>query len=422
MAKESFRFIHASDFHLERPFQDVLDLPEHLKKTLVEAPWKAAEAVFEHAIIENVDFVVLAGDILNPTTTGAQGVAFLLDHFETLRSKGIEVFWAGGVVDDVDRWPASIALPPNVKIFSNKNAENFVFRRNQSTLATVIGRSVDGNEIVRAAEYAHDPDDTFVIAVAHGKADAQSLATENVHYWALGGRHQASIVQTEEPAIRYCGSPQARCLQEEGPHGFVLVDVDSQRQVQIHSIDVDLVRYSEQDIDADDVAMGKDLRHLFAKRVARLQSEAAGRHLLIKWRINMDLENAAVVGPSALEELLSWLRREFGNGSPSSWSTDIEILPPKELPAKWKDEDTILGDFLRTAANHKKEQGRNLSLKPIIDAEVPPTNLWQSTLTPDGTAAQLVRLENSTLLGVDLLRGHQVDLLAPTRRFGGSVK
>jgi len=422
MAKESFRFIHASDFHLERPFQDLLDLPEHLKRTLVEAPWKAAEAIFEHAVLENVDFIVLAGDILNPVSTGAQGIAFLLDHFENLRSRGIQVYWAGGVVDDVDRWPAQIALPPNVHVFSNKQAESFVFRRNQSALATIVGRSVDGNEIVRAAEYVHEADDTFVVAVAHGKADAQSLASESVDYWALGGKHQASIVQTEEPAIRYSGSPQARCLKEEGAHGFVLVDVDAQRQIQIHTVEVDLVRYTEQDIDAEDMSLGRDLRQALAKRVARVQSEASGRHLLIQWRINMDLENAALVGPSALEELLAWLRREFGSGQPSCWSTDIEILPPKELPAKWKDEDTILGDFLRTATDHRKEHAKKLSLKTIIDAEAPSTNLWQTTLTPANASSQLATLDKSTLLGVDLLRGHQVDLLAPTRRYGGSTK
>jgi DNA repair protein SbcD/Mre11 len=422
MAKESFRFIHASDFHLERPFQDILDLPDQLKRTLVEAPWKAAEAVFEYAVIENVDFVVLAGDILNPATTGAQGIAFLLDHFESLRSKNIQVYWAGGPVDDPDRWPAAIPLPKNVHLFSKKQVDEFVFKRNQVALATIIGRSADGNEIVRAAEYARDPDDTFVIGVAHGKADADSLATEHISYWALGGKHQSEIVQTEEPTIRYCGSPQSRCLKEEGPHGFVLVDVDAQRHLQVHAIEVDLIRYSEQDIDTDDLSLGKDLRHILAKRVARLQSEAAGRHLLVKWRVNMDLENAALVGPSALEDLLAWLRREFGHGQPCCWSTDIEILPPKELPSKWKEEDTILGDFLRTAAVHRKEQAKNLNLKAIIDAEVPPTHLWQTTLTPTDAATQLATLERSTLLGVDLLRGHQVELLAPTRRFGGSAQ
>lgn len=422
MAKESFRFIHASDFHLERPMQDIFDLPDHLKRTLVDAPWKAAEAIFEHAIVENVDFVVLAGDLLNPLACGAQGIAFLLEQFESLQQRGIQVYWAGGVADDLERWPDAVSLPDNVHVFSKHEVQSFVFRRQQTPLATILGRSTDGNETVRAAEFAHEEDDNYIVAVAHGKADSETLSSERVDYWALGGRHQAQILQTEEPVIRYSGAPQSRCLKEEGAHGFVLVDVDAQRCVQVHSIDIDLIRYSEQDIDAEDVALGRDLKQLLAKRVARLQSDAAGRHLLVKWRVHMDLENAAVVGPSALEDLLGWLRREFGHGQPCCWSTDIEILPPKELPSKWKEEDTILGDFLRTAANYRKDRSKQLNLKPIIDAETPGSNAWQAALSATNSSSPTATLDKSTLLGVDLLRGHQVDLVAPTRRFGGSEK
>ncbi|MFN3191029.1 MAG: exonuclease SbcCD subunit D [Aureliella sp.] len=421
MAKESFRFIHASDFHLERPMQDIFDLPEHLRQSLVDAPWKAAEAVFEAAVLENVDFVVLAGDLLNLTASGAQGAAFLLEQFEMLRQRGIEVYWAGGDVDDPDRWPEAVALPNNVHVFSRNQVESFVFRRNQVPLATILGRSSDGSENVRAAEFAHEPDENYVVAVAYGAADSETLRSERVDYWALGGRHQADILQTEEPIIRYCGAPQARELKEEGAHGFVLVDVDAQRCIQVHSMDADLFRYSEQDIDADDMALGRDVRQLFSKRIARLQSEAGGRHLLVKWRLQMDLENAAMVGPSALEELLSWLRREFGHGTPACWSTDMEVLPPKELPSKWKDEDTILGDFLRISSEERKK-GKPLNLKPIVDAETPGSSLWHEMLTSSGAQSQDATLERSTLLGVDLLRGHQVDLVASTRRFGGAEK
>ncbi len=422
MAKESFRFIHASDFHLERPLQDILELPDHLKRVLVEAPWRAAEAVFEHAVVENVDFIVLAGDILNPIATGAQGVAFLLEQFEAMRSRNIQVYWAGGNADDPDRWPSAVSLPGNVHLFSKKQVEPVVFRRHQTPLVTLLGRSCDGSETVRAAEYVFEPDDNFVIAVAHGNADAETLLSERVDYWALGGSHQPEVLSGEQPVIRYCGAVQSRSLVEPGPHGFVFVDVDAQRKLQIHQVEVDQVRYSVQEIDAEDMALGRDLRQLLAKRVARVQSEGAGRHVLVKWRVHMDLENASLVGPTAIDDLLSWLRREFGHGSPSCWSTDIEILSPKQLPAKWHDEDTILGDFLRTAATHRKEQAKSLNYKAIVDAETPGTNLWQTMLTSSDNAAQLATLDRSTLLGVDLLRGHQIDLLAPTRRFGGSEK
>ena len=422
MAKESFRFIHASDFHLERPLQDILDLPDHLKRVLVDAPWRAAEAIFEHAVVENVDFVILAGDLLNPVASGAQGVAFLLEQFEKLKARNIQIYWVGGNADDTDRWPAAISLPGNVHLFTEKQVEHLVFRRHQTPLVTLLGRSCDGAETVRSAEYAVEPDDNFIIAIAYGNADAETLTSERVDYWALGGKHQPEVLSNEQPVIRYCGSPQARSLTEAGAHGFTFVDVDAQRKLQIHQIEIDQVRYSVEEIDAEDVALGRDLRQLLAKRVARVQSEGSGRHMLVKWRVHMDLENASVVGPSALDELLSWLRREFGHGSPACWSTDIEILPPKQLPAKWHDEDTILGDFLRIAATHRKEQAKQLNFKPLVDAETPASSVWQAALTSTEVGSQLATLERCTLLGVDLLRGHQVDLVAPTRRFGGSEK
>lgn len=420
MAKESFRFIHASDFHLERPLQDILDLPEHLRSSLAEAPWKAAEAVFEHAIIENVDFVLFAGDLLNPTACGAAGTAFLLEQFEALAERDIQVYWASGEADDMTRWPEAVSLPKNVRVFSDKEAETIIYRRHDVALATIIGRSSNGNEMIHAAEFANDPQDGFVIAVAHGIADSEDLASEHADYWALGGKHQSDILRTDEPAIRYCGSPQGRSMQEPGEHGFVLVDVDAQQNLQIHSIGIDIVRYSTQEIDADDVALGRDLRQLLAKRVARVQSEGAGRHVLVKWRVHLDLENASLVGPSALEDLLAWLRREFGHGSPSCWSTDIEILPPKQLPSKWKEEDTILGDFLRTAAEYRKDASKNIKIKNIVDSETPGANIWHSMLAVGGESTSTQTLDKSTLLGVDLLRGHKVDLVASTRRFGGS--
>jgi hypothetical protein len=46
--------------------------------------------------------------------------------------------------------------------------------------------------------------------------------------------------------------------------------------------------------------------------------------------------------------------------------------------------------------------------------------MWQTALATQGSTVST--LEKSTLLGVDLLRGHKVDLVASTRRFGGSEK
>ena len=420
MGKESIRFIHAADFHLERPMQDLLDLPEHIKSLLVDAPWKAVENLFEIAVVENVDFVLLAGDLLNPVSCGAVGPSFLLDQFERLNQAKIQVYWAAGTVDDPDRWPESVALPANVHLFSKKQVEPLVFRRNGVPLATILGRSNDGRESIRSVEFQVDEDDTYVIALAHGKAERDTLMSQKIDYWALGGLHNRQTLHGEAPHMRICGTPQGRSFSEHGAHGCFMIEVDGNHDAQIVAHDVDLFRYTTQTLDLEDLAMGRDIRSLMSKRISRMQSENGTKHLIVEWKIEMDLENAATVGPSALDEILSWVRREYGHGACSVWSTDISVLSPKDFPKKWQEEDTILGDFLRTATENRKTFGKDINLKPFVESETPGSPVWQSMLYQDDPVVTNATLDRSTLLGVDLLRGHKLDLLAPTKRFGGT--
>ena len=166
--------------------------------------------------------------------------------------------------------------------------------------------------------------------------------------------------------------------------------------------------------------MGRDMRELMSKRISRLQSEHGTRHLIVRWRVELDLENAAMVGPEAIDEILGWLRREYSHGACSVWSTEIEILSPKSYPAKWQEEDTILGDFLRTSQEHHKSLGQHLNLKPLLESETLGTAAWQQLLIDETPSVTSSALDRATLLGVDMLRGHKVDLIAPTRRFGGT--
>jgi DNA repair exonuclease SbcCD nuclease subunit len=420
MAKESIRFLHAGDFHLERAMQDLTDLPDHLKAALTDAPWKVAESFFEAAMVENVDFVLLSGDLLNPISSGAAGPAFLIDQFERLAQRKIDVYWAGGTVDDPDRWPDAVLLPSNVHYFSKKQVESFVFRRNGFPLATIVGRSCDGRESIRAAEFQVDTDNTYVIAMAHGQADREALMAERIDFWAIGGAHQRGVLHGEAPHMRVCGTTQGRSFEEEGPHGYWTVEVDGNHDAQITATDCDVFRYVTQTLDAEDLALGRDMRELMSKRIARLQSEHGSRHLIVRWRVALDLEHVSMVSPAAIDETLVWLRREYGHGACSVWSTEIELLSPKSYPQKWQEEDTILGDFLRTAEESRKAASRNLNLKPLVESETPGTQAWHAILIDENPATANAALDRATLLGVDMLRGHKLDLLAPVRRFGGT--
>ncbi|MFM7929719.1 MAG: hypothetical protein ACKO9Q_18600, partial [Pirellula sp.] len=69
---------------------------------------------------------------------------------------------------------------------------------------------------------------------------------------------------------------------------------------------------------------------------------------------------------------------------------------------------------------HRKSLGQNLNTKPLLESETLATAVWQQLLVDDTPNVTSGALDRATLLGVDMLRGHKVDLNAPTRRFGGT--
>jgi hypothetical protein len=93
-------------------------------------------------------------------------------------------------------------------------------------------------------------------------------------------------------------------------------------------------------------------------------------------------------------------------------------LPPQSLPAKWSQEDTILGDFLRVADAHRKENLKNLRWSATIEAETPASALWKEWLSDERAADRTEALGHAQLIGCELLRGQTVDLLAGLRKLG----
>ena len=141
---EPFRFIHASDFQLHSPIAGLAVIPEAMKEGLASAAYIAAERVFDAAINERVAFVLLSGNLVDLDYGGPRAIAFLLAQFERLAKREIQVFWCGGETDLLERWPTSIELPPNVRLFSSTLVDSVSVKGpSGKTMATIIGASHD---------------------------------------------------------------------------------------------------------------------------------------------------------------------------------------------------------------------------------------------------------------------------------------
>ena len=280
MAGEFIRFLHASDFHLERPLYGLSAVPDHLRDLLIDAPFTAATRVFDCALHEQVDFLVLAGDLFDPASSGPRAIAFLLEQFERLKEKGIAVYWAGGKVDPPEAWPTAVPLPSNVYVFGAGKVDELTHLREQ-THATIIGVSWSDRHRLQSAEFRATPTNHFRLAVAYGQYDPNALVQQNIHYWALGGDHQRKTLFANPQTAHYAGTPQGRCPDEAGPHGCTLVSIDPDGKIRTQLVTTDAVRWHNERLDVSDAATRGDVQRVLRERLQVLSNEAGDRCLLV---------------------------------------------------------------------------------------------------------------------------------------------
>ncbi|HEV3138700.1 MAG TPA: metallophosphoesterase, partial [Pirellulales bacterium] len=282
---QPFRFIHASDFHLERPPRGLAEVPEHLRSAFAEAPYRAAERVFDAAIKEQVDFIALAGDVVDPLLAGPRGLVFLGEQFARLAEREIKVYWAGGRSDNFERWNEAWPLGANVLRFPLNRVQRITHERGGVPLAQILGTSSGQRRKIRTADFHPDDSELFSVALVQGSADADVLTRQRIGYWALGGEHCRRTLATGPIAAHYSGSPQGRRPQEAGPHGCTLVQVDDAQRVRTSFIATDAVRYQHERIAVNDSATAEQLQQLLDERSGELLSDPFGPELLVHWKV-----------------------------------------------------------------------------------------------------------------------------------------
>lgn len=351
MAQRPFRFLHAADLHLDQPVAGLSEAPEHLVDLLIDCPARAAVRVFDAAIDERVDFVLLAGGVIDPRSCAPREWLLLVEQFERLADRNITVYWAGGPDDLVDSWPKHLAWPANVRIFPRGKVQRIRHEIFGEPVCEIIGRSHDADGPGQPPEYAPSRANLFTLAVAHAVWPGDVLAPIGVDYWALGCRHDRTTpLDSPHCVAHYPGAPQGRRPDETGLHGCTLGSADDQGRIRLTPISCDVVRWHAPRLALSESADCQELEQLLRQRTAQLLEEAGGVAALITWNISCeDALLAALRRGQWNVELVSLLRSEFGHRSPPAWTIDIVPELPDQLPTHWYSEESLRGDYLRAA-------------------------------------------------------------------------
>ncbi len=407
MPNRPFRFLHASDFHLELPPHGVDEVPEHLTELFLEAPYAAAEQVFETALAEDVAFLVLSGDLLDTRHTGPRGPLFLVDQFARLAERSMPVYWVGGGIDPPEAWPPAIRLPENVCRFPVGRVESFTAQYEGTPLACIQGVSRDGRQSIHAAEFAPAPGGLITVAAVHGSADPAALKQAGLHYWALGGRHDRSTPLSGPTVAHWPGTPQGRRPSEPGMHGCTVVHVDEQGRLRTSLATTDVLRWLSERLVVDEATSREALETQLRERMHTLVETNPNVDLAISWTIagNGPLLGKLRRGPLA-DHLLEWLRGQYGHASPAAWSLTIEAEPSLALRHEWFEQKTIRADFLCAIRHYETNPEQQLDLEAYLPENALAEATGPSLAITDKHARRRV-LHEAALLGADLLTGEE---------------
>jgi DNA repair protein SbcD/Mre11 len=405
MSTRPFRFVHASDLHLEQPLMGLTEVPDHLRELFLDAPYTAAQKIFDAVLMEDANFLVLAGDVLHPQATGPRGPLFLLEQFARLAERGIGVYWAGGVIDPPDSWPAALELPKNVHVFPYGRVEELTISRDGEPIARLLGVGRDRQRGLRPGDFSPDPAGFYTIAIAHGDADLAAMQTRAIDCWALGGRHNRGTPSSGSQIVHYCGSPQGRQPEETGVHGCTLIQVDQERQTRTSLIPTEAVRWLAERIVVDDTTTHEELESRLRERMHAVVDAAPTTALLISWTIaGRGPLLGELRGGTLGSQLLEGLRSEFGHRTPPAWSIAIESELSETLPPEWYEQETIRGDFLRAVRQLQMNADEPIGLESYL-AETHLAGTLAAAASLVEAAARERVLREAAALGVELLSG-----------------
>lgn len=407
MSQRPIKFVHAADFHLEQPGEGTPDLPDALAELLIDAPYRAAEQIFDTTIAEEADFLLLSGNLLDVELTGPRGMLFLIKQFERLRERRIQVYWAAGEVDAAERRSASFRLPDNVKIFSSLRPEEAQIYRDGIKLAHLTGWSRPPGERIRPGDFRPDAGGLFSIGVVSGDVPTDEPVGRGIHYWALGGKSTRQTISIFGATAHWPGTPQGRSFDEAGPRGCTVVQVDAMGAARDRFVPTDVVRWHGQTLPIDATVSLDQVRTMLDETLRTVAVTNGGVDVLARFRIVA----SSVISPSlrrhgVIEDLLRLCRHTYPTTS-RVWTEWLTIDADSAIDLPDPSRDSVLADFLRIADRFDAEPTSDAADRmfsfDLAAALATESRQWAEVLQVDDAGRRRRLLQKAAVLTHDLL-------------------
>ena len=218
------RFIHASDAHIDSPLRG-LDIYDGAPVDLLRgATRKAFINLIQLSIDENIDFLVMSGDLYDGDWKDYSTGLFIRAQLVRLHDRGIPVYMIAGNHDAESVITKTLSLPKNVHVFSTRTTESIEVPGHP---VVIHGRGFPKRAVPEnlVLEYPAAVANKFNIGLLHtsltgrtghgtyAPCNENDLRQKGYSYWALGHIHKPEVV-SEDPWIVFSGNSQVRNVGE----------------------------------------------------------------------------------------------------------------------------------------------------------------------------------------------------------------
>jgi DNA repair protein SbcD/Mre11 len=247
---------------LDSPLNGLSAYPDAPAEQLRGASRDAFTALVDRAIAEEVDFMVIAGDLYDGSWRDFNTGIYFAKEMGRLKRAGIYVYVLFGNHDAESEMTKKLELPDNVHAFAPSKPQTF---KVDGLAVSLHGQSFKQRDVTTnlAAGYPAPTAGHFNIGVLHTALEGYTahpyyapctvaeLHAKGYDYWALGHVHEFKHWAGASTVV-FPGNLQGRNIRELGRRGAVMVSVNEAGSIAVERTFIDVLRWEHLTVDASD--------------------------------------------------------------------------------------------------------------------------------------------------------------------------
>lgn len=305
--------MHSADVHLDSPLRSLALRDAELAELIGNATRRAFVKIIDLCLDEQVDALLLAGDLYDGDQTSMKTARFFAGQMHRLHEAGIKVFIVRGNHDAASKITRELTLPDSVKLFGGRAEHVEITSTNTGMPVAIHGLSFAEPKMTASLlpKFKAPVERWVNIGVMHTSLSGSDghddyapctvadLYGSGFHYWALGHIHKRSVYHGACKVVMP-GNPQGRDINEAGPKTVTLVTVGDDGSIEIEERMTSIAEFARIPVLADGCEDWTAVIAAMRSEIGRSREQARSEHLVgrlllsgvtsVAWRLRSDAD------------------------------------------------------------------------------------------------------------------------------------